>query len=58
MRVYRDFYSYSSGVYQRASNYATKTEEYGYHSVRLVGWGEERDGTKYWVNFCNQFKFI
>lgn len=31
-----------------------KKEPSGFHSVRLIGWGEERTGyeiTKYWVSF-------
>lgn len=51
MRVYRDFFTYRGGVYRRSA--ASRSEQGGFHSVRLVGWGEERTGyevTKYWVN--------
>lgn len=48
MRVYRDFFSYSGGVYrQTAANRGAPT---GFHSVKIVGWGEEHDGVKYWVS--------
>ncbi|TDG51548.1 hypothetical protein AWZ03_002008 [Drosophila navojoa] len=47
MRVYRDFFSYSGGVYrQTAANRGAPT---GFHSVKIVGWGEEHDGVKYWI---------
>ena len=47
MRVYRDFFAYSGGVYrQSAANRGTPS---GFHSVKLVGWGEEHDGIKYWI---------
>lgn len=52
MRVYRDFFTYRGGIYRRSA--ASRAEQGGFHSVRLVGWGEERTGyevTKYWVNF-------
>lgn len=50
MRVYRDFFAYKEGVYRHSA--ASRADEGGFHSVRLVGWGVERDGyktTKYWV---------
>lgn len=47
MRVYRDFFTYGGGIYQHTR--ASRSEPTGFHSVRLVGWGEER-GTKYWVS--------
>lgn len=50
MRVYRDFFSYAGGIYQHTA--ANRAEPTGFHSVRLLGWGEEDDGytvTKYWV---------
>ncbi|CRL06874.1 CLUMA_CG019566, isoform A [Clunio marinus] len=49
MWVYPDFFNYRSGIYRR-SNHGENAK--GFHSVRLVGWGEERFGwqtTKYWV---------
>lgn len=50
MRVYRDFFSYRRGIYKHSA--ASRAEASGFHSVRLVGWGEEYTGyapTKYWV---------
>ncbi|KAK5647252.1 hypothetical protein RI129_002144 [Pyrocoelia pectoralis] len=50
MRVYHDFFTYRSGIY-RHTNLATD-DRTGYHSVRIVGWGEESDYhgriQKYW----------
>lgn len=51
MRVYRDFFSYRHGIYKHSA--ASRAEASGFHSVRLVGWGEEFTGyslTKYWVS--------
>ena len=54
MRVYHDFFHYKSGVYRRSS--FGDTDKVGFHSVRLIGWGEENDGTKFWVgNLFNGF---
>lgn len=50
MRVYHDFFLYSTGIYQHSSFGAD--ERSGFHSVRLIGWGEIHDGLntiKYWV---------
>ncbi|KAL0880274.1 hypothetical protein ABMA27_002731 [Loxostege sticticalis] len=41
--LHEDFFSYKSGVYRHV---AGKVE--GYHSVKLIGWGEER-GVTYWL---------
>lgn len=46
MKVYKDFFSYESGVYKK-SRYIP-LEPSGYHSVKIVGWGQE-NGIKYWV---------
>lgn len=50
MRVYRDFFTYSGGIYKHSA--ASRNDKYGFHSVRLLGWGEEYvDGriVKYWT---------
>ncbi|KAK0175083.1 hypothetical protein PV327_008864 [Microctonus hyperodae] len=51
MKVYQDFFVYHGGIYRHsklAENYRT-----GYHSVRIIGWGEEFSGNnppvKYWI---------
>lgn len=51
LHVYRDLFSYRSGIYKHSG--ANRGEASGFHSVRLIGWGEERSGyttTKYWVH--------
>lgn len=50
MRVYRDFFSYSGGVYRHTA--ANRGAPTGFHSVKIVGWGEEHDGVKYWVSWA------
>jgi hypothetical protein len=50
MKVYHDFFSYRGGVYRRSRH--IKNTLANFHSVRLLGWGEERNGyetTKYWI---------
>lgn len=50
MKVSRDFFMYRSGVY-KCSNLASGSRT-GYHSVRIVGWGEEYQNgriVRYWV---------
>ncbi len=43
-QVYRDFLSYSSGVYKHTTGGLL-----GGHAVEIVGFGVESDGTKYWT---------
>lgn len=53
--MYHDFFSYKSGIYQHTD--LDLTEPTGYHSVKIVGWGEEYTSTgfkKYWVSTINQ----
>ncbi|XP_076297531.1 putative peptidase C1-like protein F26E4.3 [Lasioglossum baleicum] len=51
LRVYQDFFSYESGVYKRSA--FAEPYESGYHSVRIIGWGEEQSSrgspVKYWL---------
>ncbi|XP_038207280.1 gut-specific cysteine proteinase-like [Zerene cesonia] len=42
-KVYEDFKDYSSGIYEH-----THGKFVGYHSVKVMGYGEE-DGTPYWL---------
>lgn len=53
MKVYQDFYSYAGGVYKHSD--LDLYREHGYHSVRIIGWGEEYTSSgyqKYWVSIC------
>lgn len=51
MRVYQDFFYYDSGVYRHTET--AELYDSGYHSVRIIGWGEERTyngpSVKYWL---------
>ena len=52
MRVYHDFFTYQTGVYSHTPFGADQRS--GFHSVRLIGWGQEDNGyenLKYWVIF-------
>lgn len=52
LRVYRDFFSYKSGIYRHSAAATPADERAAYHSVRLIGWGEELVGyerVKYWI---------
>eukprot|EP00770_Monocercomonoides_exilis_P001133 MONOS_1125.1-p1 / transcript=MONOS_1125.1 / gene=MONOS_1125 / organism=Monocercomonoides_exilis_PA203 / gene_product=cathepsin B6 cysteine protease / transcript_product=cathepsin B6 cysteine protease / location=Mono_scaffold00019:61535-62472(-) / protein_length=180 / sequence_SO=supercontig / SO=protein_coding / is_pseudo=false len=42
--VYDDFNQYHGGVYKQKTGRQTD-----YHAVRIVGWGEEDDGSPYWI---------
>lgn len=48
MKVHQDFFLYRSGVYHHVGNGPS-----GYHSVRIIGWGEDvtqREPVKFWVS--------
>lgn len=54
MKVSKEFFMYESGVY-KCSN-VTEGSKTGYHSVRIVGWGEEQQNgknVKYWVGIIH-----
>jgi Papain family cysteine protease len=59
MAVHHEFFMYRGGVY-RASQPNLRVE--GYHSVRLIGWGEEPmpngPPVKYWVRILLKGLFI
>ncbi|XP_033327106.2 putative peptidase C1-like protein F26E4.3 isoform X1 [Megalopta genalis] len=53
-RVYQDFFSYESGVYRHSPfGKRDESDEPAYHSVRIIGWGEEESShgppLKYWL---------
>lgn len=51
MRVYHDFFHYQGGIYKHSK--LSESDRTGYHSVRIVGWGEEMTYLgvqKYWVS--------
>lgn len=52
MKVYHDFFTYQGGIYKHSD--ISAVDRTGYHSVRIVGWGEEQDYygrvRKYWVS--------
>jgi len=63
MSVSGDFFMYRNGVYQKSS--LQTAQRVGYHSVRIVGWGEsfvQGRNVKYWVIctdlFINWILFI
>ncbi|XP_015203963.1 tubulointerstitial nephritis antigen-like [Lepisosteus oculatus] len=56
MEVHEDFFVYRSGIYRHtpvSSRKAPQYRKHGTHSVRITGWGEERDYNgqtrKYWI---------
>lgn len=60
MKVYQDFFSYESGIYKHAPT--AELYESGYHSVRIIGWGEGVSTDrglpiKYWVSVGNSRNF-
>ena len=46
MEVYKDFFLYGDGVYSKSDFAGSKP--LGFHSVKIVGWGEENKNP-YWV---------
>lgn len=53
MRVYQDFFTYQSGIYRHSRT--AEIFESGYHSVRIIGWGEDYHRgalIKYWVSIA------
>jgi hypothetical protein len=46
MDVPSDLFMYGSGIYQKTN--LASSDHSGFHSVKMIGWGEER-GTPYWV---------
>lgn len=46
MKVRQDFFYYERGVY--SSTGLTDSRDVGYHSVRIIGWGQDY-GKKFWV---------
>jgi hypothetical protein len=53
MRVYQDFFNYESGIYVHSPLF--ECYQSGYHSVRIIGWGEEPSpingrSMKFWVS--------
>ncbi|KAF5908603.1 tubulointerstitial nephritis antigen-like [Clarias magur] len=54
LEVYGDFFVYKTGIYRHTGVSAVSQDrKHGTHSVRITGWGEERDYTgrthKYWI---------
>lgn len=47
LRVYRDLFTYGGGIYKHTPT--SRSDPRGFHSVKLIGWGEE-NGVKYWVS--------
>jgi len=39
-----DFFFYSKGIYKHVAG-----KKMGVHATRLIGWGETKDGQKYWI---------
>ena len=52
MEVKSDLFLYRSGVY-RQTNLANDNAEGNFHSVKIIGWGEDNDGRPYWVGHIN-----
>ncbi|XP_074042545.1 secreted Wg-interacting molecule [Leptinotarsa decemlineata] len=49
MKVHHDFFTYNGGIYKHSD--LNLNDRHGYHSVRIIGWGEEMTYNglqKYW----------
>ncbi|CAM1299150.1 TINAGL1 (predicted) [Pycnogonum litorale] len=50
-KVHRDFFMYRRGIYEHFK--ASPGKKFGYHSVRIIGWGIDRSNSinpiKYWL---------
>jgi len=59
MKVHQDFFMYQSGIYRYTG--LGEARQVGYHSVRIVGWGEDsyrQTSSKYWVTTIPAIKHI
>ena len=52
-RVYSDFPTYKSGVYKHMSG-----KEIGGHAIKIIGWGTEGKGWKYWSSLAKRILVI
>lgn len=56
MRVYHDFFTYQGGIYRHSE--LSVPHRTGYHSVKIVGWGEEYTYSgvqKFWVSILSTY---
>lgn len=56
MAVYKDLFLYQDGVYSK-SQFVTNTPPLGFHSVKIIGWGQE-NGIPYWVRIHHLKPFV
>lgn len=47
LQINTDFFMYTSGVYKKTN--LARPEPAGHHAMRIVGWGEDETGLKYWT---------
>ena len=48
MEVYSDFFMYGTGIYEKTNLALDGEGNSGFHSVKIIGWGEE-NSKPYWV---------